>query len=229
VECWQDAQRRPVLTITAPPDAPSVEIDLRPWADAEDPLLYLHVADTMNNQLAVLLFVVNDPRAPRFDTDRLPDGTKTLFGTHARNLPAEVAAMQAGLAPGQVRRGLRVLGEALASFEQFVAQLGRDLYLVEPLAYHMAVILERRGFKYQQGRRWMESINRRFAPGGDLLARLDGSTPFRRPGAEATVRGRSWAIHDGILGEPYTGVRMYRRVGVPPEADAVLTFPQGDW
>jgi hypothetical protein len=144
-------------------------------------------------------------------------------------VPAEAAAMQAGLAPGQVRRGLRVLAEAVASFDAFVTGLGRDLYLVEPIAYHMAVILERHGFKYQQGRRWMESIHRRFAPGGDLQARLDGSTPFRMPGAERSIRGRSWAIHDGILGEPYTGVRMYRRVGAPPGETVVLTFPEGLW
>ena len=29
---------------------------------------------------------------------------------------------------------------------------------------------------------------------------LDGSTAFRRPGFDRTIRGRSWAVHDGILG-----------------------------
>ena len=100
-ETWQDAQGRTLLNILAPEGAPSTEIDLRPWAGAEDPLLYLHLADTLNNQLAVLLFVVNDPHSPRFDVDRLPDGTKTHFGTEARNLPAEVQAMKAGLAPAR--------------------------------------------------------------------------------------------------------------------------------
>ena len=56
--------------------------------------------------------------------------------------------------------------------------------------------------------------------------RLDGSTPFRRPGAEQTVRGRSWAIHDGILGEPYTDYHMYKHVG--KQAD-VCTFPKYVW
>ena len=59
----------------------------------------------------------------------------------------------------------------------------------------------------------MERIERGFAPDGDLRARLDGSTPFRRPEAVHSVRLRSWAIHDGILGEPFTGVTMYKRIG----------------
>ena len=40
--------------------------------------------------------------------------------------------------------------------------------------------------------------------------KLDGSTAFRQPGMDKTIRGRSWAIQDGILGEPWRGVEMYR-------------------
>ncbi|MGH2524956.1 MAG: hypothetical protein ACRDH2_20805, partial [Anaerolineales bacterium] len=87
------------------------------------------------------------------------------------------------------------------------------MYFIEPLAYHNAVVFERYGFAYQQGRRWMESLNTRFSPGGDLPAKLDGSTPFRQPGAQDSIRGRSWAIHDGLLGEPYTEVHMYKHIG----------------
>ena len=74
--------------------------------------------------------------------------------------------------------------------------------------------------------RWMQSLNTRFSPGGDLPARLDGSTVFRRPEAAHSIRGRSWAIHDGILGEPFTGVTMYKRVGQNAE---ISTFPDGVW
>jgi hypothetical protein len=42
------------------------------------------------------------------------------------------------------------------------------------------------------------------------------------PGLERTVRGRSWAIHDGILDEPWDGVRIYKTVG---ENAGVDTFP----
>ena len=59
-----------------------------------------------------------------------------------------------------------------------------------------------------------------------LTERLDGSTPFRQPGAEQTVRGRSWAIHDGLLNEPFAGVEMYKRVGVHA---GVSTAAQPSW
>ena len=59
-----------------------------------------------------------------------------------------------------------------------------------------------------------------------LSGRLDGSTPFRRPNAAGSVRGRSWAIQDGILGNPFTGVHMYKGVG---KHAGVCTFPGGMW
>ncbi|MBI3361599.1 MAG: hypothetical protein HY023_10885 [Chloroflexi bacterium] len=215
-----------LLTLNGSAASASVEIDLRPSPGFPDPLVYAHLADTMNNQIIVLLFVVNDPASPRFDVDRLPDGTKTQFGTLVRNVPAEMAAMEAGLAPGQVRRGLRILKDAICAFEGFISAFGREMYFVEPLTYHNAIAFERYGFAYQQGKRWMESLNTRFAPGGDIVARLDGSTPFRRPGAERSIRGRSWAIHDGILGEPYTGVHMYKMAG---KMAGVATYPDAVW
>ena len=52
----------------------------------------------------------------------------------------------------------------------------------------------------------MEDLDRRFRD-GDLAGRLDGST-FRPLDAGRTVRGRSWAIHDGILGEPWPELHM---------------------
>jgi hypothetical protein len=97
---------------------------------------------------------------------------------------------------------------------------------MEPLGYHTALLFERYGCAYAQGRAKMEWINREFRPGGTLYHRLDNSTPFRRPGAESTIRGRSWAIHDGILGERFTGIQMYRRVGIGAN---VCTFPNAVW
>jgi len=99
--------------------------------------------------------------------------------------------------------------------------MGQDMVIAEPLAYNNAIIFESYGFNYVRGRRKMEEINAGFQPGGELFEKLDGSTPFRRPGMEKTVRGRAWAIHDGILGEPWRGIEMYR--GMRP-AD-VCTFP----
>jgi len=45
----------------------SVELSLRHIWDAEDPILYLQLADTPNNQIEVVLFVVNDPYSERFN------------------------------------------------------------------------------------------------------------------------------------------------------------------
>lgn len=191
---------------------PSMELALFHQADFPDPILYGHLTDTVNGQIHVLLYVLNDPNSVRFDVDRMPDGRPTQFGTTMRNLEAEKAALEAGLAPGQVRHGLRLLSPAIIAFENFVESLGHDMYFVEPLYYHNAVIFERYGFAYQQGRKLMESIQAGFSEGGDLVKRLDGSA-FRPALAQNSIRLRSWAIHDGLLGEPFTNLTMYKRVG----------------
>jgi hypothetical protein len=193
---------------------------------ARDPVLYLQLADTPNNQIEVVLFIVNDPYSERFNTDRMPDGASTFFSTLVRNIEEEVRAMEAGLAPGQVRRGLGITRQLISTLEQFIAGLHRDAFYVQPLAYHNAIYFERLGFAYEIGLEQMRWIHREFAPGGVLSRRLDSSTPFRQPGAEHSVRSRSWAIHDGILGEPYTGVKMYKRVGIHA---GVVTYPDATW
>lgn len=190
-----------------------VEMKLYHQAGFPDPLLYAHLADTLIGQIHVLLYILNDPSAPRFDVDKMPDGSPTHFGTLKRNLEAEKAALEHGLSPGQVRHGLRLLKPATAAFEEFLTGLGHDLYFVEPLYYHNAVIFERYGFAYQVGKRKMEAIHAGFQEGGELCRGLDGSNPFRSAQAANSIRLRSWAIHDGILGEPFTNVTMYKRVG----------------
>ena len=221
-----DDQGHPLLIWGGKAGTTAVELSLYHRHGASDPLMYFHITDTISQQLHVLLAVINDPDGPRFDVDKMPDGSKTHFGVFKRNVEAEQAAFQAGLAPGQIRRGLRVLRNAMECFEAFARQLGHEMYFVEPLSYHNAVIFERYGFAYQQGRRWMQSLNTRFSPGSDLPPRLNGSTVFRQPEAAHSIRGRSWAIHDGILGEPFTGVTMYKRVGQDAE---VSTFPDSVW
>jgi hypothetical protein len=200
------------LKLVAPVGAATAEMSLYHRPGFPDPVLYGHITDTLNGQLHILLYVLNDPDGPRFDVDRMPDGSPTKFGILQRNLAAEQAAMQAGLAPGQVRRGLRMLGEAIVGFEDFVASLGHELYFVEPLYYHVAIVFEQYGFAYAKGRRRMEEVNAGFAPGGELIPRLDNSTPFRSPAAAQSIRRRSWAIHDGILGRPLSDVTMYKRI-----------------
>lgn len=215
-----------LLRLKAPPGSVTAEMELRHTPDFPDPVLYGHLEDTLSGHVHILLYVLNDPESPRFDVDRLPDGTSTKFGTIARNVEAELAAMHFGLAPGQIRRGLRLLGEAIQAFERFIESLGQDLYFAEPLYYHTAALFENYGFAYQKGRKLMERIQRGFADGGDLISLLDGSTPFRSPQAKDSVRLRSWAIHDNLLGEPFTGVTMYKRVG---KLAGLNTYGSCDW
>jgi hypothetical protein len=208
-----DASGHDLLRLHCPSGSMVAEMELRHQYDFPDPIFYGEITDTINGQIHVLLYILNDPESPRFDVDRLPDGKTTGFGTIQRNYSAEVSAMRFGLAPGQIRSGLRILGTAIQAFERFVESLDHEMYFVEPLYYHNAIIFERYGFSYEKGRRLMERIQAGFLHGGDLSARLDGSTPFRSSTAAKSIRLRSWAIHDGLLGEPFTNVTMYKRIG----------------
>lgn len=223
---FRDAQGRSLLKLDCRAGSSTAEMSLYHQYDFPDPLLYGHITGTLNGLVHVLLYVLNDPDSPRFDVDRLPDGTPTSFGTEHRHLAAEEAAMNFGLAPGQVRRGLRMLGSAIQAFELFVSSLGHELYYAEPLYYHNAIIFERYGFSYQKGGRLMQRIQQGFSEGGDLHRLLDGSTPFRQPEAANSIRLRSWALHDGIMGERFQGVTMYKRVGKSSSLD---NCPGCDW
>lgn len=221
-----DAHGNRLVTFECPAGSRVVEVDVRPEIGFPDPLFYLELSDTPLHQIEVVLFVVNDPNSPRFETDRDWRGERTKFGTLKRNIPEEVRALEAGLAPGQVRRGLRLSRALIPMFEAFVSRLGHDYYLMEPLTYHTAIHFERLGCSYVQGRRKMEWIHQGFQPDAPLFEALDGSTPFRMPDAWRTIRGRSWAIHDGILGEPWHSIKMYKRVGRHAGVD---TFPGGTY
>jgi hypothetical protein len=214
------------VRVRCPTGSNTVEISISHNLLANEPMFYLHMADTFNYQLAVLMAVVNDPAAPRFDIDVDELGCPNHLGTERRNIPAECQAKQAGLGPGQVRRGLRIFRSALPIFETFVSRLHHDLFLIEPLFYHNAITFERYGFAYTRGLQKMKSIHQDFLPGGPLHARLDGSTPFRLPDAWQTISGRSWAIHDGILGEPLPNIQMYKRVS---RHAGIQTFPGAKW
>lgn len=225
-EDYRDPEGRRLLDLRCASGAADVVLALRRSVDDPDPLLYVHLIDTVMGQIHILLYVVNDPDSPRYDVDRMPDGSPTEFGSLRRNLAAEEAACRAGLAPGQVHRGARALKYSIDAFEEFVDSLGQDLYHVEPLYYHNAILFERYGFNYQQGRKRMEDIDQAFSPTGSVLSLLDNSTPFRRPAFAKSIRGRSWAIHDGILGQPHTQTTMYKLVG---QNAGVVTSPGTDW
>ena len=190
----------------------SVDIKMKP--DDVDSIFFLQISDTpfMDN-MELSFVVINDPRKERYEIDRDPQGRDTLFGTASRNVPEEERAMKAGLAPGQVRPGLRLLGEFLQLLERFASKMGVSLISGEALFYHNAIQYENYGFGYLEGKKMMEEIDRDFQKGGKYFNKLDDSTPFRRRGAEKTVRGRSWAIQDGVLEEPWFSPKLYKPVG----------------
>lgn len=208
-----DADGNDLFILNCPAKSNSAEITLYHRHGFPDPIFYGQITDTINAQLHILFYVLIDPEAQRFDIDRLPDGRITQYGAEHRNIAAEIEAMNAGLSPGQIRQGPHMLRAAMNTFEDFVQSLDHDLYFAEPLYYHNAVIFERYGFAYQQGRRFMQRIQAGFEPGGEFLPLLDGSTPFRQPEAAHSIRLRSWALHDGIMGEPFRNVTMYKQVG----------------
>jgi hypothetical protein len=219
-------QGKNVVRFRCPNGSRALEISVKRTAEDRDPMLYLNMVDTFNFQLLVLLVVVNNPTAPRFNIDVDEDGNNTQLGTITRNREAEAAALQAGLAPGQVREGLRVFKQTVPLFETFISNMGHDLFLIEPLAYHNAIIFERYGFSYVRGFSEMSRIHKAFQADGELCVKLTPQNPFRQLNAGETIRGRSWAIHDGILGHPFTGFQMYKRIGKHAE---VCTFPDAKW
>lgn len=212
---FTDSQGRPLASVEAPPGEASVRLSIRHRADALDPAFFLRLDESRYGHLQITWIILNDPEGPRFGVDLDDEGQITGLGVRTRNCREEKSAMRAGLAPGQIRPGIRMLRPTLERIEAFAARLGKPAVLLEAFFYHNALLYERHGFGYLAGQDRMEEIHRGFLPGGILDARLDGSTPFRAPGAGRSVRGRSWAIHDGILPRPWWPPVMYRPVGVP--------------
>ncbi|MHB8781637.1 MAG: hypothetical protein ACYC55_09685 [Candidatus Geothermincolia bacterium] len=213
-----------VVDLIASSHAGFTIIEVRRRPGDRDCIFFLELADTSFSQVEITFLIINDPDAERFNTDLDEAGRRTKFGTARRNIPEEIRAMEAGLAPGQVRRGLGLMQEFMALASDFCRDMGHDMIVAEPLAYHNAITFERAGFNYMRGKKKMEEITRGFREGGELYKRLDSSTPFRRKGMESTVRGRSWAIHDGILNEHWKDVEMYLNLD---RAGTVDTFPGG--
>ncbi|MEQ9460154.1 MAG: hypothetical protein RIG82_04305 [Phycisphaeraceae bacterium] len=186
----------------------------------------LDLADAGGGQLEIGFLVINDLSAPRFNVDVDELGRITLLGTAGRNIEEERRAMLAGLGPCQVRKGLGLFAELLPRLESFAKRLGYYGIVLEPLTYHNAVWYENHGFAYISGRRRMLEIDRAFARGGALYEALDGSD-FRQQRFARTARGRSWAIHDGILeamgGEARMELEMVKVIGQSSHQETFLT------
>jgi hypothetical protein len=208
-----DAQR---VNLSTNAESGTVHLSATLTGDSQDQFFELEIADNAFGGVDLNFLVLSDPESERFSTDVDEQGKLTLFGTLRRNLSAEERAMQAGLAPGQVRHSLGASRLVLQQLDAFLAVLGQRALFLEPLSYASAWVFERRGFAYVRGHKLMDDIQREFQPGGRLHAALDGSTPFRQPGQWNSVRGRAWAIHDGILkliDARWDKLRMIHQVG----------------
>lgn len=219
---FTDERGNRVVNFYSPRDRGFVRIEIRIPPESRDPVFLLKIDTTPYNYPELAFIIMNDPSSPRFNIDVDEKGRDTRLGTLSRNIKEELRAMQAGLAPGQVRKGLGLLGRVLMLVEEFTNFLGKDMFYIQPLYYHNAIVYERYGFGYETGEDIMRDIDRGFQKGGYLYERMDNSTPFRRRGMEETVRGRSWAIHDGILDGPWISPRMFKKVGVHM---GICTFP----
>jgi len=211
----------------------TIEVRLHPGD--RDCIFYMDVADSRDLVQLLWSFInINDPYGERFNTDVDEFGRDLWLKWGARNLKEEERSMKAGLAPGQIRRGLRLMNEVNRCLDAFCYTLNIKSIFMEALFYHNAIIYERHGFRYFEGEKRMRRINELFQPGGKLYEKLDNSTPFRQKGAGETVRGRSWAIHDGILNdilddildEPWYPPKMYRMAGQYYNIDI---FPGGQY
>ena len=223
------------VSIIAPEGMSLARIEIRDDPGSRRTSFFLDIAETHYHQMELSFCIINDPLAERFSVDLDENGKDNAFTSLGRNIPEEIRAMRAGLFPNQTSRGLKMFGEFFELFERFVDSLGMDIIMGEPLTYDNAIRYEKYGFDYLYGRGLMIEIDHEFRPGGALFRKLDGSTPFRMPGMEKTVHGRSWAIHDGILDGPWDDplpdkivtctwddIRIYKTIGVHA---GLNTFP----
>lgn len=226
---WFAANKEPRVFLNADSGSEKVLISARTSASEDDEFFVLELADNMLNGIELNLLLLNDPASERFGTDKDEQGNSTMFGAVRRNLPEEVRAKEAGLAPGQIRSSLSASKLVLDQIDTFLSTIGQRAYFLEPLTYVSAWVFEKRGFAYVRGHKLMASIHEEFQPGGALHKALDGSSPFRQPAQWNSVRGRAWAIHDGILDVIETNwdkLRMVKQIG---KHAGVNTFPDASY
>ena len=197
----------------------------------DDPVYSIQISDSIDPTMIEWEFlIVNDPASEKFSTDVDWNGKDTLFGWASRNLIEEEKAVEAGYFPGQTRKGLGLTREVIGALNSFCRTLNIKSIRLEALFYHNAITYERFGYGYFDGYKQMKRIHELFQPGGELYEKLDNSSPFRRPEFAQSVRGRSWAIHDGILEnlsddlleEGWVSPVMYLMIEKPR---AMITFP----
>jgi hypothetical protein len=208
------------------PDDGILRLEIWPDPEGQDPALALELGDTHDGHLEAGWIVLNDLSGPRYHLDRDRNGAPLAVGGGCRNQGEELRALAAGLAPNQVRPGLRLFRPLIERVEALAWGLGAQRLYVVPLAYHNAIKYEHYGFGYTGDPRELHWIDRQFRTGGVLRRRMDGSRPFRQPWMADTIRGRSWAIRDGVLGRHWEAPRMVKELSRPAREN---TFPGGPW
>ncbi len=228
---FTDYEGNRLVRFYCPEREETVMIEVKRRVEDADSIYSIQVSDTVDfTQLNWDFLIVNDPESERYNIDVDEKGRDTLWGRASRNLSEEERALKDGLAPGQIRKGLGLTREVIAGLERFAEILGIQSIALEALFYHNAITYERCGFTYFEGFKRMQRIHQAFQPGGKLFQKLDSSNPFRQSGFAKTIRGRSWAIHDGVISEiddnvleeGWTSPKMYLMVGKPR---SVCTFP----
>jgi hypothetical protein len=213
---WLRKDKSLAVSLNAEHDKNGIHLSVKQHADDPDDFICIEMADNSLNGIDLNLLLLNDPNTAYFRTDYDEANQPTQFGAVRRNMAEEARAKDAGLAPAQTRQSLGGSRLVMQHIEQFLAVLGQRAYFVEPLTYASAWVFEKRGFAYMRGHKLMDDIESGFQPGGPLHAALDGATPFRQRAQWNTVRGRAWAIHDGVLaaiGETWNGLRMVKQLG----------------
>lgn len=226
---WKGVGGNLHVSIEAQAGSPSVR--LRAFSDGaqQNEFFRLDISDNALGSIDIKVLQLSDPESPPFGNDARQGGFLAQPGTNGRNLEEQQRAMEAGLAPGQIWDGLGALKTTLNQFEAFLASLCHQAYFFEPHFYSAAWHFEKRGFAYVRGHKLMDDIQVEFQPGGRLHMALDSSTPFRQPDGWRTVRGRAWAIHDGILEAieaKWEGLRMVKQLG---RKAGVETFPDAEF
>ncbi len=222
---WLGIEKTPLVFLKADSGTEKVLLSARTSPSPDDEFFALELADNMLNGIELNLILLNDPTSPRYNTDIDAQGKPTMFGTLRRNIDEELRAKKAGLAPGQVRNSLTASKLVLDQLDTFLATIGHQAYFLEPLTYASAWVFEKRGFAYVRGHKLMDDIQREFQQDGLLYKALDNSSPFRQPEQANSVRGRAWAIQDGILETLNTNwdkLRMVKQIG---KMASVNTFP----
>ena len=180
---FTDSEGRKLVRFYCPEREETVMVEIKRSPEDRDPVFSIQVSDGNDyTQLSWDFLIVNDPDGERFHIDVDEKGRDTLWGRATRNLGEEEKALRAGLAPGQVRRGLGLTREIIAGLEHFARLLDIKTISLEALFYHNAIVYERCGFSYFEGLKRMQRIHQAFQGGGEPFQEVEWGHPVSPAG-----------------------------------------------